>query len=360
VTSSEVRPDDAVARARRVVGLYGDPDVTWSIVLAVTFAAARRTEDVQARAEALVARYPHLGSVPPVQVFGPAEEADLLAAMADTEYRDHLPLLRVGIAEDGRTLLVAAHHGATDGLGLLGAAAALADADLASSARGITREAQPTGFLRRTVVRLAEVLVHPPVRFAAETSAPASGDLLLSRPVTAPRPSSAALVAAAATSLRRWNGSRRAGGRRLVVSMGLSRRPGTPVAPPDRDTAYVRLPADGVAGTAQAADVMRATDPEPAFPETDGGGVGPLAARLLANRLGATVLVSNLGVVADPDVLELRFWPVPTGPSGCALGLASTPTSTVLTVRLRRGWFSAAAGDRLADLVAEEFGTLAR
>lgn len=358
-TSETPRTDDAVGRARRVVGLYGDPDVTWSIVLAVWFGTPRRLDDVAARAARLAAQYPHLGAAPDVAAFGADQEGAVLARFADEPYADHAPLLRVALSEDGRTLLVAAHHGATDGLGLLGAAAVLADADLSSSARGITREAQPTGFVRRTVVRLGEVLVHPPVRFApdrpAATAEPAAGDLLLARAVTTPRPSSAALVAAVVAAVRGWNGDRRPRGRRLVVAMGLSRRPGTPVAPPDRDTAYVRLPADDVAGTEDAAAVMRATDPEPAFPETDGGGVGPLVARLLGNRLGATVLVSNLGVVSDPDVRDLRFWPVPTGPSGCAVGLASTPSSTLLTVRLRRAWFSADAAQRLADVVAEEF-----
>lgn len=134
--------------------------------------------------------------------------------------------------------------------------------------------------------------------------------------------------------------------------MGLSRRPGSPTPAPDRDTAYTRLRAGGVSSTADARALMAATPPEPAFPVSDGGGLAPRAARLLSHRLGSTVLVSNLGLVDHPSVEAISFWPVPTGPAGVCLGLASTSSTTTLTLRARRGWFSGMAAEGLADVAA--------
>lgn len=355
-----VRPDPAVARARRVVGLYGDPDVTWSIVLALALAQPLSREQLDAAVTDLVARHPHLGASPAVVTFAPDDEVRVLIDVADRPYGDHDSLLRVALSEDGRTLVVAAHHGAVDGLGMLGVASALTGLDLSSSARGVTRDAQPDNFLRRSVVRVGEALFRPPLRLAAQAGSGA-GDVLVSRTVEAARPGSAALVAAAASAVRRWNAAHPgARGGRLLVSMGLSRRPGTPVPSPDRDTAYVRLAADRVTTTAGAAAVLAATEPEPAFPETDGGGLAPRVMRLLANRLGSTVLVSNLGRIADPGVAELRFWPVASGPAGFAIGLASAAEVTTVTVRLRGRWFVAEAAERVADLVAAELVSAAQ
>lgn len=364
VADSGAEPDPAVTRARRVVGLYGDPDVTWSIVLAVTTAEPRSADAAAAAVAALVGAHPHLGPAPTLTTFDDGAEASVCAEFADRPYGDHEPLLRVALSADGRTLVVAAHHGAMDGLGLLGAAAVIGGRDLASSARGISRDEQPGGFLSRAVARLAEVALHPPRRLAVSRPGDGDhtvvGDLLLARTVTAARPGSAALVAGVVDAVQRWNAAHpigRNGGRgaRLVVAMGLSRRPGTPYPPPDRDTAYVRLFADQVRTAADASTLITTTPPEPAFPETDGGGIGPLAARLLGNRLGATVLVSNLGVVADPGVVALRFWPVPTGPRGFAVGLASTTVATTLTVRLRSRWCTPVVAEEVADLVVERF-----
>lgn len=342
----------AVLQARRVVGLYGDPDVTWSVVLALRLRDARVAGEVSAAAGALVGGSPHLGPAPRVEVFAPHAEGGVLEAFANQPYGDQGPLLRVAISDDGRHVVVAAHHGVVDGLGLLGAAARLVDLPLTSNARGIPRASEPGGFVRGSLRRATEALFGPPVRVAGDragTSA-AEGDWLLVRPVEAPRIGSATLVRAAVDLVGRANGNPRPG--RVVVSMGLSRRPGHPSPTPDRDTAYTRLAAGSVTSVADARALMAITRPEPAFPVSDGGGLAPRVARLLSHRLGATVLVSNLGLVEHPAVEAINFWPVATGPAGVCLGLASTSSSTMLTVRARRGWFSPAAAQRLADLAA--------
>jgi hypothetical protein len=347
------RVDPAVAHARRVVGLYGDPDVSWSIVMALTLRTPRTVDAVAAAAASLVARHPHLGSAPRVDTFDPVDEGGLITRFADTPYGDRDPLLRVGMAADGTVLVVAGFHGAVDGLGLLGAAGALAGLDLTSSVRGIVPAEEPTRFLARSLGRLAELALSPPLRLAT-TRTTGTGDVLTSRVVELAGPGTAALVAAAALAVRRWNSSAPtdAPGRRLVVAAGLSRRPGTPTPTPDRDTAYVRLAAADVSTTAQARDLLARTAPEPAFPVTDASGLAPRVIRLLSSRLGATVLVSNLGRIDHQGLAALRFWPVPTSPAGAAIGLATTAGTTTLAVRVRRGWFSVQAAEAWTDLVA--------
>jgi hypothetical protein len=343
-----------VAQARRVIGLYGDPDVSWSIVLAVDLVGAVDPADASAAAGRLVAVHTHLGRAPTVTLFAAGGETSVVDAFANEPYGDHDPLLRAALSADGRTLVVAAHHGAVDGLGLLGAAAALAGVPLTSSATGIEPGAQPAGFLRASLGRLVEALVHPPVRLRSDpTGDSGGGDWLLTKVVHPVRPSSGALVMAAVATVRARNVGTPARGRRLLVAMGLSRRPGSPTPSPDRDTAYVRLAVDAVTTAADAAEVLATTVPEPAFPATDGGGIAPKVTRLLSARLGSTVLVSNLGKVAPDAVTAVRFWPVPSGPAGAAIGLASAGGRTTITVRLRRAWFTTGDADEIATQVAE-------
>jgi hypothetical protein len=346
-------PDPAVAQARRVVGLYGDPDVTWSIVLALDVAEPLDRDAVELALANTCHRYPHLGRPSDVATF--EVEQDLLPAFADLGYGDHDPLLRVAVSSDSRTLIVAAHHGAVDGLGLLGAASLLSGLSLTSSARGIERTAEPTSFLRAGVRRSAEAAFRPPLRLRSR-SRTGSGDWLIARTVDLGRPSSAALLAASTASVRAWNAGAtgRPVGRHLVVAMGLSRRAGTPTPEPDRDTAYVRLLADHITSAEEAAAVITATAPEPAFPVTDGGGLAPRVARLLAGRLGSTVLVSNLGLVRGEGLVGVRFWPVPAGPAGTAIGLATAGGTTTVTVRQRRNAFASEDAERFVDLVASE------
>ncbi|HWU31782.1 MAG TPA: hypothetical protein VN108_02845, partial [Marmoricola sp.] len=301
----------------------------------------------------LVLVYPHLGRPSDLVRFDAGVRGDVLADFADRFYGDREPLLRVALSRDARSLIVAAHHGAVDGLGLLGAAARVAGISLDSSARGVGPTAQPKGFVRRSVGRVAAAVVHPPERFAA-VGGRGSGDVLVERSLPETRPNSAALLTASTETVRLWNTARRARqlpGARPVVAMGLSRRPGSPPAAPDRDTAYARVPVAIIRTVEEARAVLATISPEPVIPETKAGGLGALVGRVLSKRLGATVLVSNLGVVKG--AVRVNFWPVPTGPSGVAIGLASTPETCTLTVRARGGSFSRAATEDLANVAAD-------
>ncbi|MER6800016.1 hypothetical protein ABT262_49760, partial [Amycolatopsis mediterranei] len=54
--------------AHRVVGLYGDPTVSWSILLEAELGApAPEPEKLRARLAAAVQQYPHLGAVPGIE-----------------------------------------------------------------------------------------------------------------------------------------------------------------------------------------------------------------------------------------------------------------------------------------------------
>lgn len=349
--------DTAVRDARRVVGLYGDPTVTWSIVLRITLAQPLSTAQVQSRWEAMASEHPGVGRAGTVCVAESVDAGERLGPFSDRPYGDTDPLLRVALGSDGTVLLVAVHHGAMDGLGLLGAAGRLAGVDLPSNARGVPSDADATNFWVASLRRLVEALVRPPMRLLSRRARRGAGDVLVSRDLGGSRGGSAVLLLAAARAGRVWNASapRRARRGRLVVAMGLSRRPGTPMPPPDRDTAYVRLDAHTLDDLAAAGEVLAGTQPEPAFPPSEGFGIGPLVTKVLASRLGSTVLVSNLGVVSGSGLMGLEFWPVPAGPAGVTIGLATTPTSSTVTVRVRRPWFDADAAERLGDLVAREF-----
>jgi hypothetical protein len=349
--------DTAVRDARRVVGLYGDPTVAWSIVVRLRLARPLDEATVRSRWQEMAAAHAGVGRVGAVETATDSDAGDLVTGFSDLPYGDREPLLRVGMSSDGEVLLVAAHHGAMDGLGLLGAAGRLAGVDLATNASGVASDADATNFWVASLRRLVEAFVRPPQRLFSRRARRGAGDVLTSHDLGPSRGGSAVLLLAAARAVRLWNarGPRRARKGRLIVAMGLSRRPGTPMPPPDRDTAYVRLDAHRIDDLATSRDVLAATRPEPAFPQTEGFGIGPLVTKLLSNRLGSSVLVSNLGVVDTPDVTSIEFWPVPTGPAGVAVGLATTSTTSTITVRARRPWFDADDVERLGGLIADEF-----
>ena len=355
--------DPAVHRARLVVGLYGDPGVTWSIVVRLALADRLEAGDATRRAATLHGQHAHLGRPPALELYAAEQRDGILGRLADEPFRDDGPLVRVALDEAGHELVVAVHHGCADGLGLLGYAAALTGHDLPSSARGLPAAAEPSGFARRSLGRLAEALVSPPLRLTDRRPSGDGGDLLLSRDVPPSAASTAALLLGAVRAIRCQLSEHGvpAGGRRpTVVAVGLSRRPGSPTPPPDRDTAYARVRTDSVMTIHDAQLLVERLTPEPAFPVTSAGGIGPRVTRLLSSRLGSTLLVSNLGRVDQPAVTRLEFWPVAAGPAGVSVGLASTPTTTTITTRLRRGWFSNAEGVELATRMADQLALVGR
>ncbi|GHG26743.1 MULTISPECIES: hypothetical protein [Amycolatopsis] len=328
--------------AHRVVGLYGDPTVSWSILLEAELgAAAPEPEKLRARLAAAIQQYPHLGSLPEVERCG-----DLTAVrdrFASAPYERGAPLVRVAAGE--RVLLVAAHHGALDGLGLLSLLGILLDVPVSSAARGIGARTGGKPFAISALQRLAEALFAPPGRITPDRGREAAGDVFVAVHEPRLRLGAVGFVAAAAHATERWNRAHGARTTRVVAALGASRRPGA--APePVHDSAFFRL---RLGRGADVAAVLAAQPPEPDFPARSSR-VARLGTRLLASRLGSTFLVSNLGVVSTGDtVRSLAFYPAASGRSGVAFGAATTGGTTTVTVRARRRDFDAAAAGRLLE-----------
>ncbi len=344
--------DPAVRRAREVVGLYGDPSVTWGICVDLGFDAAPDVPDLPARLDSLVQAYPHLGRVPQVVTAGPDDWADAVHAVAAHPYGDRDPLVRILTSVDGRRVAVGAHHGACDGLGLLAVANAVVGAGITSEARGIGDRTSDRPFLLSSAVRLGEALVAPPARFRGTRQPGAPGERLEQRDLPPTRAGTAAVAVAISGVFARWREAHRISGRRPILSFGASRRPAETLAP-DRQTAYFRLPFDPTWSGPELSRQIAALDPEPVFPETSAGGVGPRVTRALRTRLGATAIISNLGRLNGQGLVSAAMYPAASGPFSLAFGFATTPDSSTLTLRTRTADFSESESASLLSEVAD-------
>ena len=339
------RRDPAVKEAREVVGLYGDPDTSWGI--AIDLGVSRlEPGPVAERLAVLCAAHSHLGAAPEVELVGegawPARRAALAAAGYGTA-----SLLRVAVRDDGRRLAVGAHHGAIDGLGLVAVAAAALGEPLRTRAQGIGDRPARSGFVRSSISRLGEALVDPPPRFAGLGEDSPLEDLSeLTRPLLGR--GTAHLAAAAAGVF----GSRGHEGLPLLV-IGASRRVGT-LPEPDRQTAYLRLRVRADAEPDHVRRALATVDPEPDFPATSARGIGPRITHLMRHRLGATALLSNLGLFDGP-VDSIAMFPACSGPRAVAVGLSSTTAATTLALRTRRSDFTADEHASLLSDLGERF-----
>ncbi len=337
---------EAWLRARAVVGLYGDPTVPWSIVLEASLGEPVAAEVVGARLAALAERYPHLGGAPSVVTEGPPDE--VRADFAGRGYDAGASLVRVALVGSSPVLLIAAHHGAVDGLGLLALLGAAVDRPVRTGVVGTRDRAVAPSFALTAARRVGEAIFAPPLRVRAVPSVDA-GEVLVAARLPRLKVGTAAVTAATAAVVREWNGRSRG---RLVAAVGASRRDGDDLTTEHR-AAYLRLRLPPGADTASVRTMLGNQLLEPDFPPSRNV-VVRLGARALAARLGATFLASNIGSVeVGPPVTSLAFFPQPSGPAGVAVGVVSTDGATCLTVRARRRDFTGtAAADLLDRLVA--------
>jgi hypothetical protein len=334
--------------ATEVVGLYGDPDSTWGIALDLGLEVPADADLVGRRAELLAADHPHLGPAPVLQVVDEAARSAAVHDAAAAAYPPGGPMVRLVLSADGRSLLVAAHHGAVDGLGLLGVAREVLDLDLRSAARGIGRRPAPVGFVRSSVRRLGEALVSPPVRFRGAGEEGSAREDLTAHAVPAQRRGTSALAAAVLATHGRLHPEARG---RAVLAVGASRR-SDPRPTPDRQTAYLRLRAATDLPPVDVAALLADLPPEPDFPETSAGGVGPLITRAVRSRLGATATLSNLGQL-EGALTSAAMYPALNGPRAVGVGLATAGETTTLTLRTRRRDFTADEHGLLVAALAE-------
>jgi hypothetical protein len=333
-------------QAHSVVGLYGDPTVSWSILLEARLAAAPSQADMRERLNAVSARYPHLGAAPAVEMMRVADLPVVRARFAATPYERGEPLIRVAICVDKPAVLIAAHHGAIDGMGLLAMLGLVLGVPISSAARGIGARSADLSFFASALQRLAEALFAPPTRIRPDGAKPMNGDVFAARHEPRMRFGAAEFVTAAVHATERWNG--RHGARRVVAAIGASNRGGASPEPV-RDSAFFRLRLKPKPETEEVGRVLAAQPPEPDFPARSSK-IARLGTRLLASRLGSTFLVSNLGMVTAPDVVRsISFYPAASGRSGVAFGAVTVGDTSTVTVRARRRDFDEPAAGRLAD-----------
>ena len=356
--------------AQRVVGLYGDPTVSWSILLEARLGNVLAPEKAAERLRAATERYAHLGAPPLIEQVPAAELPAVRDRFAAAPYDRGAPLIRVAVSADEPAVLIAAHHGAVDGLGLLAVLGLVLDVPITSGATGIGARTADESFLLSALRRLAEALFAPPARISpdrgilvssgAKPQAPAGGqapldpprevygDVFATRHEPRMRLGAAAFVAAAARTTEAWN---RAHGRktaRVVAALGASRRGGA--APePEPGSTFFRLRLTEEPSADDVSRILAGRHPEPDFPARSSR-IARLGTRLLASRLGSTYLMSNLGAVSAGDlVLSIAFYPAASGRSGVAFGAATVGDTSTLTIRARRKDFDATAAGRLVD-----------
>lgn len=347
MTDGGRRAADAAAEAFAVVGLYGDPTVPWSIALEAELAAPIAPSLLQRRLTELVAANPNCGLPPQWRVAAAGGWQHELHELMNTPYTTAGPIIRGACDETGRRVVVGGHHGAIDGLGMLALLSAVLDTDLRSRARGVSASAPAQSFAASVRDRLLEVAFRPPRRFRPEGGDGRSvGDWIVSAGVDG-RVDTTLMVCALARLVEQWDSGYQTR-RPTIVAIGASRREAGIRLTPDRDTTFLRItaPSGDVDDTRR---VLSAATPQPDFPASRGGGLAPMATRVLASRLGSTALVSSLGVVAGGEsvVRSLRLYPAPSGRSGVAVGAVNSGGVGTITVRARRRDFGPGQTDRM-------------
>ncbi len=338
--------------AHRVVGLYGDPTVSWSILLEAKLSSVLTLEKARARLAAAVEERLWLGAAPDVEAVPGKELPATRDRFAEAPYERGAPLIRVAAGTDEPVVLIAAHHGALDGLGLLAVLGLVLDVPISSAAKGIGARTADRSFLGSAVRRLAEALFAPPARITPERVESGAGDVFSARNLPRLRLGSSVFAAAAANLTETWNARRGGKSTRVVAAVGASWRGGA--APePEHDSAFFRLRLGRNPSAAEVGALLAARPPEPDFPARSSR-IARLGTRLLASRLGSTYLVSNLGVVSAADaVTSIAFYPAASGRSGVAFGAATVGDTSTVTVRARRKDFDDTATAGLADGLVE-------
>src|SRR6266540_1297416 len=328
--------------------LSGHPEVAWSVVLQALVDPVPSMDDLRRR----------LGAAPFRGHLAEAEresELDRLRdAFADLRYRDGRPLVRMARGPSG--LVLAAHHSALDGLGLVALLGLALDAPVRSDVRGVPETGDAGRSLPVAVAALARAVVSPRARVAPDGGMRERGDHLLHADVAASPGGTSGLVAAVAEAITTWNAAHAGATAPMEIAVGASRRPGDRLTLADEST-WMRVRVDAWSPeTVRSA--LRASAVEFGPPVR-----GPAAlaawpvARATSRRSGSTALVSNLGrIEGAPGLRSLAFWPVAHGRSGVAIGAATVGERTTITLRARRSDFGPGPGARRLEEIARRLG----
>jgi hypothetical protein len=349
---------EAVRLAGQRMALMAGPRASWSIVLEARLAGGIDPDAVRSRLDQAAVDDSRLGPPPAVAHLDLSALEDRRLAFANERYPEGASVLRCAVAPGPpATLLLAAHHGAIDGLGLIGLLGVATAGRAVSSARGVGA-APPRGSITAwAAVRAVRSLASPPPRVAPAHRGAADGDHVLAR-AAAPGLSggTARLTSAALRAIASWNRQRGEPAFPAVVAVGASHRGGDAITL-DNQAAWLRVTLDSGDDGSTAAR-LAAAEPQPVAPPWRGPRLAGAAMALVAGRMGSTLLVSNLGAVSGIDGLEsLAFWPVAYGRSGVAIGAASVDGQTTVTVRAPARGFTAGDARQLVEGVAAQLNT---
>lgn len=316
----------------------GDPSIAWRILLTAVPTSLPTVEQLAARQAAL---HEAQGWPAPLPVAGGDAET-LRRDLA--EVRD-VPLV-LGLAAD--QVVVSAFHAYVDGLGLLDVLAALLAAPTTSSARGVADRAGDGS----RAARLAEVAFAPPARVAVRPVASTSGDAYAVESLPG-QVRTSSLVHAAVAAVVAHNAESGGGSRHVTVGVGAG-RPATAGERLENRSELLRLRDVERLSRSEVAEALRTAPLSGAGGSGIGGGrLSALALRVLAPRLGSTLLVSHLGDVTTTGARDLAFYPVTAGGSGISLGAVGHDDRTVLTLRARAtSWDAAGLTELLARIAA--------
>ena len=235
------------ARGREVVGLYGDPDANWGIALEAGLLQDVAPSQVESGLHSLVDRYPHLGRTGPVVVSEAAGWEETRALALAKPFLPNEPLVRATLVpatgSERSRLLVGAHHGVCDGLGLLALLGAAIGTPVTPTATGLGSRSSGGSFVASLPRRIGEALRRPPPRFPAVAGADAgSGEAVVVRSVERAKAGTVAVCRAVALVFFERTGGEADSALPLVFVGASRRRPGT--VAPDRQTAYLRFQVD--------------------------------------------------------------------------------------------------------------------
>ena len=131
-------PVEAVRHAKDARAWTGLPEVAWSIVLQASLRKPISIHLLDERLATASETLPTLGPPARVRAIGTADLPAVRGAFADTRYAEGRPAIRAGVVEgEHPVLLLAGHHGALDGLGLVGLLGMVLGAPVISSVRGL-------------------------------------------------------------------------------------------------------------------------------------------------------------------------------------------------------------------------------
>jgi hypothetical protein len=256
----------------------------------------------------------------------------------------------VGLAGD--SLVLVGWHAQVDGLGMLALLSAVTGSTVTSSARGLGNRTERDSVAAGTARRLREALLTPPARVVRSGRADAGRRDSIVVGVAEGTFSVADLVVAGTAGITAYNDRRGRPTGRVAVAVGASRRPGTAIEAENR-SALLRLRDVETLTREDVRSALRATSPEP-DPSTAGqlpllGSLMGLGMRVLAPRLGSTLLLSHLGTVSGDGVHDVRLHPVTAGGSGISLGTADDGVRTALSVRARARDYDADALEEILE-----------